>query len=132
MSRTIVNFWLDVSLLVSFLGNVWAATVLRFLFPLGTAADGWRLWGWTYDQWFDFQFWMIALLALMVLLHVMLHWTWVCGVITSRFLKPKNGQKRQWDEGEKTLWGVGLLIVLFGVLGVAFAAAALTIQAPPV
>lgn len=129
-SRTWLNFWLDVILLVSFLGGVWSVTVLRFLFPPGTTAAGWRLWGMTYDHWFDLQFSMIALLALMVLVHVMLHWTWICGVITSRMLRHKDGQRRQLEEGEKTLWGVGVLIVLLGVLGTAYAAAALTIQSP--
>jgi hypothetical protein len=130
MSRTMLNFWLDVSLLLTFLGSVWSGAVLRFLFPAGTTADHWRLWGLTFDQWYDLQFGMMGVLALLVLLHVMLHWTWVCGIIATRMLRSKDGGKRQWDEGEKTLWGVGLLIVLLGVLGVAFAAAALSIQEP--
>jgi len=129
MSRTLLNFWLDVVLLLLFSSLLWCIFVIRFVFPPGTAASGWSLWGWTYDQWFDFQFGCACAMALAVLVHVMLHWTWVCGVITSRLL-PKRETKRLWGDGERTLVGVGLLVVLFNLLGLAFAVATLSVQAP--
>ena len=103
---------------------------MRFVFPPGTLAEGWLLWGLTYDQWFEFEFWALCVFALAVLIHIMLHWTWVCGVITSRLLRSRDGTKRQWTDGERTLFGVGLMVVLFNVLGLAFAAAMLMVQRP--
>lgn len=129
MSRTLVNFWLDFSLLLSFLSLVWISFVLRFVFPPATTADGWRLWGWTYDQWLDLHFGCLCLLALGVLIHVMLHWSWVCGVLTTRLL-PAKGKRRPWDDGERTLVGVGLMVVLLNLLGIAMAAAMFTVQHP--
>jgi hypothetical protein len=35
----------------------------------------------TYDQWAGLQFGLIATPALGLLLHVMLHWNWVCGIV---------------------------------------------------
>ncbi len=128
MSRTILNFWLDATLLVAFLFALWSAFVLRFVFPPGTMAEGWRLWSWSYDQWFGLLFGSLCVLAFGVLLHVMLHWSWICGVITSRLWRGE--KKRNWDDGEQTLIGVGLMIVLLNILGIAFAAATLMIQAP--
>ena len=130
MSRTILNFWLDFTLLIVFLAVLWSTYVIRFVFPPGTAAKDWNLWGSTYDQWTELQFWLISIFGLAVLLHVMLHWTWVCGVITSKILKRKEGARHQWTDGERTVFGVGLLVVIFNVLGLGFAAAVLMIQGP--
>lgn len=130
MQRTLINFWLDLTLLILLLAGLWASFVIRFVFPPGTLADGWLLWGWTYDQWTDFRFLLICLFAMAVLVHVMLHWSWVCGVITSRLLRRRDGKRRNWDDGTRTLYGVGLLVILFNILGLAFAAAVLTVQGP--
>ena len=129
MSRTILNFWLDSLLLLMFLLLVWVSVVLRFVFPAATNAAGWMLWGWTYLQWSGFQFIVLCLMVLGVLLHVMLHWSWVCGVMITRLLP--RGEKKARDDGSWTLYGVGLLIVILNVMGAAIAAAALMIQSPP-
>lgn len=128
--RTLFNFWLDVVLLVLFLACLWIAFLIRFVFPPATLADGWRLWGWTYDHWADAQFLLLCLFGLSVLLHVMMHWSWVCGVVTSRLLRRVDGERRQWDDGIRTLYGVGFLILILIVLGIAFAAAMLSVVGP--
>jgi hypothetical protein len=130
MSRTLWNFWLDVLLLCTLLVAMWCVFVLRFVFPPGTLANGWVLWGWSYDQWFQFQFSVWALFALLILVHLMLHWTWVCGVISSKLLRGRDDTKRQWSDGERTLVGVGLLVVLCNLLGIGFAVAVLMVQGP--
>lgn len=122
MSRSAVNFVLDTVLLIAFCALVVCATIVRFVFPPGTVAAGWTLWGWTYDQWSALQFAMVATLALGFTLHVMLHWSWVCGFVAQRL-----GRKKI-DDGAQTLYGVGLLIVVFHILGAFIAAAALTIR----
>lgn len=128
-SRTTVNFWLDLALLVAFLAMAWVSVVLRFIFPAGTAATGWTLWGRGFDDWSAFQFVLLCIFSLGVLLHLMLHWSWVCGVVASR-LSRWRGKSIRFDEGAQTLYGVGLLIVVLNVVGLLVAAAALTIQMP--
>jgi hypothetical protein len=126
MSRTLINFLLDATLLTAFLLLIWVSAVVRFVFPPGTSAAGWTLWGFGYDGWNGLQFALVAVLALGILLHVMLHWTWVCGVIASRV----TGRKGRLDDGVQTLYGVGLLIVICNVVGLLVAAAALSIREP--
>src|SRR5438309_306952 len=63
MTRTSLNFLLDSALLVAFLGLIWTATVVRFVFPPGPEAHGWRLWGMGYDRWSTIQYATISLLA---------------------------------------------------------------------
>jgi hypothetical protein len=45
MSRTIINFLLDTTLLVAFCALVFSAVIVRFIFPPGPDAKGWPLWG---------------------------------------------------------------------------------------
>jgi Domain of unknown function (DUF4405) len=127
MSRTFINFLLDASLLVAFGVLISSGVIVRFVFPPGTEAKGWYLWGLGYDQWATVQFAMVAVLALGILIHVMLHWSWVCGFVATRLARDK---RAKLDDGTQTLYGVGLLIVILNVLGLVIAAAALMIQGP--
>ena len=93
MTKSVLNFWLDVLLFALFVTWFWATLVMRFVFPPATVAAGWTIWGATYDQWSDFQFGAVCLFALAVLIHVMLHWSWVCGIITQKMMRRKSGKK---------------------------------------
>ena len=130
MGRTTINFWLDFSMLVNFVVLIWTSTVVRFVFPATVTADGWTLWSWNVDQWIGLQFAVLCCFVLLVVLHLMLHWTWVCGVIASRYLRRREGKKTNVDDGTRTLWGVGLLIICLNIMGIAVAAAVLSIQGP--
>jgi hypothetical protein len=125
MSRTTINFLLDATLLAAFSVLVFSAVTMRFIFPPGPDAKGWYLWGLSYDQWATVEFSMVAALALGILLHVMLHWNWVCGVVATRLARDK---RAKLDEGSQTLYGVGLLIAIFNLLGLVIAVAALTVH----
>ena len=85
------------------------------------------LWGWGHDDWARLQFTLTAVLLAAIVLHVMLHWSWVCGVVASLRTTRKKGKV---DDGIRTLYGVGLLIVLLHVLGIGLTAAVLTIEDP--
>ncbi|MEY4176881.1 MAG: hypothetical protein RLY70_455 [Planctomycetota bacterium] len=127
MSRTLVNFLLDAALLVAFVLLVWSSVVVRFVFPPGPSATGWKLWGYDFDQWAGLQFGLVATLLAGVVVHVMLHWSWVCGVLASHLSRDR---KRRVDEGLQTIYGVGLLIAVLATIGVGVGAAVLTIRPP--
>ena len=67
MSKTIINFWLDLLLMILFLVIVWVSTVLHLIFPAGTSAKGWMIWGWNYNEWRGFQYATLAIFTLGVL-----------------------------------------------------------------
>lgn len=106
MSRTLINFFLDSLLLLITLGVAWSTCVLKFIFPRATHAAGWTLWGLDYNAWSDVQVGLLGLILLAILVHIMLHWSWVCGVIATRLLR-RGGKV---DDGIQTLYGVGTLI----------------------
>lgn len=130
-NKTHINFWLDTFLLLAFLLQCWISVVIRYSFPAATLAQGWELWGLDYLVWIDIQFASLCGFAAAILLHVMLHWTWVCGVIEN-WLRKRRGTPAaaKADTGSRTLWGVGLLIVILNVLGFGIAVAALSVQGP--
>ncbi|MCR9201218.1 MAG: DUF4405 domain-containing protein [Planctomycetaceae bacterium] len=119
VSRTLINFWLDAVLGILFVLLCLTAVIVQFVFPPGVAARGVTLWGGSYGHWCSLQFTLIAILGLGVLVHVMLHWSWVCSVLTRRILRTD----AVLDDGLRTIYGVGLLIgLLLGgatVIGIA-------------
>jgi hypothetical protein len=124
LSMSLINFWLDAALLatVTFVG--WVAVTMKIVFPAPTLAAGWTLWGLTYNQWHDLQFGSICFCALVILLHVMLHWNWVCNVIGAQILR----LRRRPDDGRQTIYGVVTLIVLFTLVFGGIVAALLTVR----
>ncbi len=107
-SRVMLNFWLDAALLVTVVGIGCISAVLHIVFPAPTTADGWILWGLSFDQWRDIQSTAICICALLALEHVVLHWNWVCSTIATRIF---HVQKRP-DEAAQAIYGVGTFIVM--------------------
>lgn len=130
MSRTALNFALDAFLFVVTVSLLFVSAVVRLVFPPPADAAGWRLWGYSYDAWANAQFGLLCLIALSILLHVMLHWSWVCSVALTR-LAGRSSKEAKLDDGTRTLYGVGLLIVVVTILGLLVGAASLMIAPPP-
>ena len=122
-----INLVLDVLLLVTFAVECFAAVIVRFVFPPGPGAAGWMLWTLDYDAWAGIQFWGLVVLTAGILLHVMLHWSWVCTMLASRL---SGNRQARVDDGLQTIYGVGLLIGLLLAAGVPVAVAVLTIKPP--
>jgi hypothetical protein len=127
MSRTLINFCLDALLLLITFGVVGTTCVLKFIFPRATRAAGWTLWGMDYDAWSDVQVGLLGTITLAILVHIMLHWNWVCGVVATRLL----GRGGKVDDGTQTLYGVGTLIAFLLSMTGLLIAAELMIHPPP-
>ena len=126
ISRTVINFWLDTILMLTFVALSITAVIVQFVFPPGVAAKGWLLWGMNYGQWCSLQFGMLCVLGFGVVVHVMLHWAWVCGVVVRKLLH----RKELPDDGIQTVYGVGLLITLLLTAATVIGFAMLSIQMP--
>ena len=105
----------------------WVSAVLQFVFPAPTAAAGWSLWGLGYDRWHDVQFAVLCLFAAGIVLHVMMHWNWVCSVIATQIVR----SRQRPDEGMQTIYGVATLIVLLHLIGAGVIAAMVCVHQPP-
>ncbi len=129
MSRTVVNFFLDATLLLLLAMLAATAVVVQYVFPPGTSSAGWMLWGYSYNAWSRMHFGLTCVFALGVLVHVMLHWTWVCGVVFGKLLRRKD-RLADLDDGIRTLYGVATLITILVLIGIFVAAANLAIEPP--
>ena len=54
--------------------------------------------------------------GLLVLLHLILHWSWVCSFVASRLSK-FTGRQVTVNESSKTIWGVATLIFVLTCIG---------------
>ncbi len=127
-TRTDVNFWLDCLLAVVFLCLAAISMLIRFVFPRAQDSNGWTLWGFNYDHWIQAQFVVLANLTLLILVHIMLHWNWVCCVAQQRVMNTAN---KKPDNGWQTIVGVGLLIVILNMLGILMGVAMIAIRHSP-
>lgn len=120
---TIINFWLDVLLLVLFMVQAWMFAVLHAVFPRGAGPE-WKVWGATPLDWAETLFVTFCVFSVGIVLHVMFHWAWICGVVATRIFNRKPGK----DDGSHTLIGVGFIVILVHVLagGILLARVALT------
>lgn len=122
---TIINFWLDVALMILFLVQGWMFAVLHVVFPRGAGSD-WTIWGATALDWSEALFNTYCVFSVAIVLHVMFHWVWICGVVATRLMGCKAGK----DDGSHTLIGVGVIVVLIHVLIVGIFAAKVSLIAP--
>jgi hypothetical protein len=125
-SRTMLNFWLDAALFVVLGFVMWVTVLMQVVFPPPTAAEGWRLWGWSFNQWRDAQFFGLCTFALLVVEHIVLHWNWVCSVIATKLLRTRN----RADEGIQAIYGVGTLIFIGMLMMVSIMAAMWAVRQP--
>lgn len=86
MRRSTLNMAVDAVTLLDMLAVAATGLILRFILPPGSRGGaGLRLWEWNRHEWGDLHFYLIVGLGALLLLHIALHWTWVCGVVRTMF-----------------------------------------------
>jgi len=118
MTRNTLNFIVDLVALVVMLGLAATGFLLYWIMPPGSrGGGGLTLWGWDRHAFGDLHFWLaVALLALMVL-HVALHWSWVCLTIRTWFTPAGTPIQRQRALRRNVLGVVFLAVVVAALVG---------------
>jgi hypothetical protein len=130
MSRAAINFVLDAFMLLLFVGLLGATAIVQFIFPRATQAGGWRLWGYDYDFWNAISFGFLIVFAFSVLLHMVLHWSWVCGFTAMRMARRRGAGSAKMPDGVATLYGVSTLIGILLSLGAVLTVASVAVKPP--
>lgn len=119
MKRQILNFVIDTAALLVMLAMVATGFLLKWVLPPGSrGGHGLQFWGMTRHDWGDLHFWLAVALLLLIFVHVLLHWSWVCALV-ARFARerPSDGavvaHSRQWLYGISVLIVCGLLVAGF-------------------
>ncbi len=124
---SVINFWVDLGLLVLLVLLGWESAMLQIVFPAPTLAAGWTLWSLTFDQWRDIQFATLCSLALAILVHLMLHWNWICSVVSAQILRTRSRP----DEGMQTIYGVATLLAVLHIIAAGVILALVFVRRPP-
>ena len=111
MKRKNLNFAIDAVSLLVMLAMVVTGIVIHYLLPAGSGGRGGTgkltLWGAGRHEWGEVHFWLAIATVVLIAVHVVLHWAWVCGVFSS------------WSKGAGTpsrtrrrLYGLGAAVAM--------------------
>jgi hypothetical protein len=101
MSKSSVNFVVDTIAFVAILFLASTGILVRFVLPAGSG-HFMQLWGMDRHEWGQIHFWIAVALVVLLVLHIVLHWSWVIGMVKGR-------------SGKRKGLRVGAAIVLFSV-----------------
>jgi hypothetical protein len=80
MNRSNVNFIIDVVAFAAFVLLAATGGIIKFVLPQGSGHFS-MLWGMDRHGWGEIHFWIAIVVATAMVLHVILHWQWIVGMI---------------------------------------------------
>ena len=100
MKRTTLNYIVDFFALIDLLALICTGFIIKYILPPGTGGRGQELHGGqgagahskallslTRHQWGDIHFVISVIFIALILLHLVLHWTWIKNCTKSIFFK---------------------------------------------
>lgn len=123
MRKDTLNYLVDALALVVMLGMIATGLLIKYQLPPGSrGGHGLTLWGLDRHEWGDVHFWMAVALAVLLVLHVALHWTWVI-VVSLRLGRSGTENARAPAAAKRNMVGlvflVGLAVLVGGFLWMA-------------
>ncbi len=125
MSRSRVNFVLDAISLLVMLALIETGVIMKYLLPPGSGhgpdgGPGLTLLGWNRHGWGGLHWWLAVGLAGLMLVHVALHWSWVC-VVTgqiagSRRTETHSSSPRAGVTGSGVAFLLAILVLMAGAI----------------
>lgn len=117
MRRNTLNYIVDVATLLAIFAMIATGLLIRFVLPPGTSGrHGGRelsLWGLNRHEWGDVHFWAAAVLGALLVIHVALHWSWVC-IMSLRMAGRTEGQLTPLKRNASGTIFLAAVLALFG------------------
>jgi len=113
MKRNTLNYLVDLVTFLVMWGLLTTGLLIKYVLPPGT---GHRLAvsGMNRHDWGEVHFWLAVSVCALAIVHVWLHWQWVCAT-TRRLLTRSEGEDKLKSKGGRAVWGIGLIVVMTGV-----------------
>jgi len=111
VTRSAINLLVDAFSLIMFIALVMTGTLLVFVLPPGSRQAS--LWGMTRHEWGDVHFWIAISMIALIVVHLVLHWGWVCSMIVRVF----GGSRGPVSLGKRWLFAVLLIVLLLTIGG---------------
>lgn len=115
MARGTLNFIIDAVTFMVMLTMIATGLLVRFVLPPGSGERR-SLWDYTRHDWGDVHFWLAVALGGLVLVHLALHWGWVCSLV-SRWFAGADAHGRPKSALHRNFIGVMLLLAVTGLIG---------------
>lgn len=124
-TRTSLNFWIDVASLAVMIGLAATGGLIHFVLPAGSG-HFYALCGWDRHDIGQVHFYLAVAAIALLALHVLLHWSWVCCIVSKAVGREAPSRRA------RTAWGgvVLLAIVVFLVGGLWWASSMVQELAP--
>jgi hypothetical protein len=117
VSRAVINFTFDCFAFLVLLTVLWTRMLTFVIVPApAVGKPPVVLWGWTHAHWDFLNFLLTMFFALVVLVHLILHWTWVAQFVHQRYNR-LTGSRAPLHSGTQTVYGVGFMIAVLTVAG---------------
>jgi len=111
--KTKLNYAVDFITLLLILAMIGTGVVIRYVLPPGSGGHGggerWLLWGLDRHDWGGLHFWLAVGLSAVMLLHVALHWKWICGVTRRWIGRLRDGGNRL---ARRTAYGLAFFVLV--------------------
>lgn len=114
MKRNTLNFWIDAASAMVFCGLIATGLLTRFVLPPGSGSRR-LLWGLDRHDWGDVHFWVAVAGGALLLIHVALHWQWVCVTVLRPFHRARPTDEAPLSRWRRNVLGCSLVAVLFGL-----------------
>ncbi|KAA0215641.1 MAG: DUF4405 domain-containing protein [Leptolyngbya sp. PLA3] len=124
MQRASINYIVDLLTLLVLLGIAGTGLIMKFALPPGSGGAGLALWSLGRHDWGSIHFWLSAGMGMLLLVHLYLHWSWVC-VLTNRLMHPFGKAAPPAKGTQRRAGVVALLLLVGGLTGFTLAARAL-------
>lgn len=117
MRKNTLNFAVDALTLLTMLVMILTGLLIEFVLPPRRATGVHQtLWGMDRHDWGEIHFWTAVVLGLLLLLHVALHWEWVC-VTVGRLLQRGQEKTLVARAPVRNVYGAGFLALIVAIIG---------------
>jgi hypothetical protein len=115
--KNTLNFIIDCIAAVTMLTMISTGLLLYFILPPGSrGGHGLLFWGLDRHEWGDIHFWSAVALIVLMVLHVLLHWKWVCLTVYS-WVNPEGFPQKKLTPRRRNLYGLGFFVLVVLLVG---------------
>jgi len=117
--KNTINLLIDLITTLVMLAMIASGLVVRYVLPTGSGGRGGGrglvLWGLDRHDWGDMHFWLAVAVGALLVLHVALHWRWVCANVRQVLGRGERDQPTSLPR--LNLYGVGFLAAVVLLIG---------------
>ncbi len=91
MKRNTMNFWIDLFTFIVLFAKIWTGLLVHYVLPPGQGrGHALELWGLNRHAYGVIHFYLAIAMIVLVVIHVWLHWSWICNTIACLLNKELN------------------------------------------